>query len=313
MSGHSKWAHDQAQEGRPRRQARQALHQAHPGDDDRRPHRRRRSRRNPRLRTAVDKAKAVNMPADNIKRAIQKGTGELEGATYEEIILEGYGPGGVADPGRGHHRQPQPHRLRDPPHLHASTAATSAAPAASPTCSSPRATSRSPPDKTTEDTLMEIALDAGADDIATEAEGFRSTRTQHAYEAVLRGDQEGRHRARRGRDRQVRRQQRHPRGREGPADAEADRGLEDNDDVQNVWANFDISEKEMEAAAAASRGGRRRSDAGMMSSSASTPARCAPATVPSRPTGVATASSRRGVVTRPALSLPERCVRSTPA
>ena len=51
---------------------------------------------NPRLRTAVDKAKSVNMPADNIKRAIQKGTGELEGTSYEEITLEGYGPGGVA-------------------------------------------------------------------------------------------------------------------------------------------------------------------------------------------------------------------------
>src|SRR5258708_11543416 len=51
---------------------------------------------NPRLRTAVDKAKASNMPADNIKRAIQKGTGELEGATYEEMVLEGFGPGGVA-------------------------------------------------------------------------------------------------------------------------------------------------------------------------------------------------------------------------
>ena len=51
---------------------------------------------NPRLRTAVDKAKSVNMPADNIKRAIQKGTGELEGVAYEELTLEGYGPGGVA-------------------------------------------------------------------------------------------------------------------------------------------------------------------------------------------------------------------------
>ncbi|HSG98779.1 MAG TPA: YebC/PmpR family DNA-binding transcriptional regulator, partial [candidate division Zixibacteria bacterium] len=51
---------------------------------------------NPRLRTAVLAAKAQNMPADNIKRAIQKGTGELEGATYEEITYEGYGPGGVA-------------------------------------------------------------------------------------------------------------------------------------------------------------------------------------------------------------------------
>src|SRR3974377_256455 len=51
---------------------------------------------NPRLRTAIAAAKAENMPADNIKRAIQRGTGELPGATYEEFILEGYGPGGVA-------------------------------------------------------------------------------------------------------------------------------------------------------------------------------------------------------------------------
>jgi YebC/PmpR family DNA-binding regulatory protein len=51
---------------------------------------------NPRLRTAVEKAKEANMPHDNIKRAIQKGTGELPGASYEEAIYEGYGPGGVA-------------------------------------------------------------------------------------------------------------------------------------------------------------------------------------------------------------------------
>ncbi len=51
---------------------------------------------NPRLRTAVLAAKAVNMPADNIDRAIKKGTGELEGVSYEEITYEGYGPAGVA-------------------------------------------------------------------------------------------------------------------------------------------------------------------------------------------------------------------------
>ena len=51
---------------------------------------------NPRLRTAIAAAKAENMPADNIKRAVQRGTGELPGATYEEFSLEGYGPGGVA-------------------------------------------------------------------------------------------------------------------------------------------------------------------------------------------------------------------------
>src|ERR1700690_2673810 len=51
---------------------------------------------NPRLRGAVAAAKAENMPADNIKRAIQRGTGELPGVSYEEITFEGYGPGGVA-------------------------------------------------------------------------------------------------------------------------------------------------------------------------------------------------------------------------
>jgi YebC/PmpR family DNA-binding regulatory protein len=51
---------------------------------------------NPRLRTAIAAAKAENMPADNIKRAIQRGTGELEGVNYDEITYEGYGPGGVA-------------------------------------------------------------------------------------------------------------------------------------------------------------------------------------------------------------------------
>jgi YebC/PmpR family DNA-binding regulatory protein len=51
---------------------------------------------NPRLRLAIDNAKAANMPADNIERAIKKGTGELEGTTISELTYEGYGPGGIA-------------------------------------------------------------------------------------------------------------------------------------------------------------------------------------------------------------------------
>src|SRR5712692_9971554 len=51
---------------------------------------------NARLRTAIDTAKAANMPADNIERAVKKGTGELEGVTYQEVTYEGYGPGGAA-------------------------------------------------------------------------------------------------------------------------------------------------------------------------------------------------------------------------
>src|ERR671932_258295 len=51
---------------------------------------------NPRLRTAIDAARAASMPKENIERAVKKGTGELEGVDYQEVVYEGYGPGGVA-------------------------------------------------------------------------------------------------------------------------------------------------------------------------------------------------------------------------
>jgi YebC/PmpR family DNA-binding regulatory protein len=96
MSGHSKWAgikHKKAkvdaQRGRTfTKIIREITVSARVGGGD--------PDGNPRLRLAIDKAKAVNMPQDNIQRAIQKGTGELPGTSYEEYIYEGYGPGGVA-------------------------------------------------------------------------------------------------------------------------------------------------------------------------------------------------------------------------
>jgi YebC/PmpR family DNA-binding regulatory protein len=96
MSGHSKWATIKRKKGAldAKRGAiftkiiREITVAARNGGDD--------INANPRLRTAVLKAKANNMPNDNIERAIKKGTGTLEGVTYEEINYEGYGPGGVA-------------------------------------------------------------------------------------------------------------------------------------------------------------------------------------------------------------------------
>ena len=96
MSGHSKWAsikHKKAKVDAQRGKAftkliREITVAARVGGGD--------QTGNPRLRSAVLTAKSVNMPADNIDRAIKKGTGELEGVTYEEIIYEGYGPGGTA-------------------------------------------------------------------------------------------------------------------------------------------------------------------------------------------------------------------------
>ncbi len=96
MAGHSKWANIQHRKGRQdekrgrvfSRLAKEITVAARMGGGD--------AGFNPRLRLAVDRAKAVNMPADNIDRAIKKGTGELEGVTYEEARYEGYGIGGAA-------------------------------------------------------------------------------------------------------------------------------------------------------------------------------------------------------------------------
>ena len=96
MAGHSKWANIQHRKGRQdekrgrifSRLAREITVAAKLGGGD--------AAFNPRLRLAVDKAKTVNMPSDNIDRAVKKGTGELEGVNYEEIRYEGYGTGGAA-------------------------------------------------------------------------------------------------------------------------------------------------------------------------------------------------------------------------
>ena len=96
MAGHSKWANIQHRKGRQdekrgkvwTRVIREIMVAARQGGGD--------PSANPRLRLAIDKAKAANMPADNIKRNIDKATGNLEGVTYEEIRYEGYGIGGAA-------------------------------------------------------------------------------------------------------------------------------------------------------------------------------------------------------------------------
>lgn len=96
MSGHSKWAgikHKKAKVDAQRgrlftKLIREITVSARIGGGD--------PAGNPRLRDAIDKAKASNMPQENITRAVKKGTGELEGVSYEECVYEGYGPGGVA-------------------------------------------------------------------------------------------------------------------------------------------------------------------------------------------------------------------------
>ena len=110
MSGHSKWSQIKRQKGANDAKrgavftkiAREIGIAARAGGPD--------PDANYRLRLAIDKARSVNMPADNIKRAIERRRGGDKAEEFEEIVYEGYGPGGVAHPRRDGHGQPQPHR-----------------------------------------------------------------------------------------------------------------------------------------------------------------------------------------------------------
>src|SRR5579862_1636983 len=126
---------------------------------------------NPRLRTLLLKARDANMPADNVDRAIRKGTGELTGALYEELTYEGYGPGGVATIVRvttdNKNRAAADVRsvfTRFGGHLAATGAVAFQFLHAGQFLIAK--------DQVTEDALMETVLDAGADDIIATAEGF---------------------------------------------------------------------------------------------------------------------------------------------
>jgi YebC/PmpR family DNA-binding regulatory protein len=205
---------------------------------------------NPRLRTAVDKAKASNMPADNIKRAIQKGTGDLEGTTYEDFTMEGYGPGGVAVlvEGTTDNRNRVVSEIR---HVFTKQGGNLGSAGSVSYMFKPKGYIAVAAGKTTEDQLMEIALEAGADDIQSSADVFEIYTSQHAYESVLAaikkaGIEPDEAQVGKYADTQVTLE-----GTKAQQMLKLMEALEDLDDVQSVWANFDMSDKEMEEAAAA--------------------------------------------------------------
>jgi YebC/PmpR family DNA-binding regulatory protein len=138
---------------------------------------------NPRLRTAIATAKAANMPADNIERAIKKGTGELEGVTYEEVTYEGYGPGGVAvlvDTVTDNKNRTSS-ELR---HLFTKYGGNMGAQGCVSWMFESKGLITVDASKTDEDTLMTVALDAGADDVRTEDGTFEVVTSTAAFEPV---------------------------------------------------------------------------------------------------------------------------------
>jgi YebC/PmpR family DNA-binding regulatory protein len=205
---------------------------------------------NPRLRTAVDKAKGSNMPADNIKRAIQKGTGELEGAMYEEITLEGYGPGGVAllVEGTTDNRNRTVSEVR---HIFTKYSGNLGTAGSVSYMFKPRGYISIARELVSEEKLMDLALEAGADDIqGGDSHWEVYTAPGASYDGVLAALKKA---GIEPEESQIGKYADNTISLEGAKAQQMLKlveALEDNDDVQNVWANFDISDKEMEAAAA---------------------------------------------------------------
>jgi len=138
---------------------------------------------NARLRTLVLKAREANMPADNVDRAIKKGTGELPGVIYEEITYEGYGPGGVAFVVKctTDNKQRAAQEVRSIFARWGGNLATTGAVAFQFLHAGQFLIAKG---KTTEDALMEFALDAGADDIISTDEGFEVRCGINAFDKV---------------------------------------------------------------------------------------------------------------------------------
>jgi YebC/PmpR family DNA-binding regulatory protein len=203
---------------------------------------------NPRLRGAIVAAKAENMPADNIKRAIQRGTGELPGATYEEFSLEGYGPGGVAllIEINTDNRNRTVSEIR---HVFQKNAGNMAEAGAVSWMFHKKGDIVIPKSAAKEDDLMGIVLEAGADDLRDDGENWEVLTDPHSFEAVLEAVKKAGIQTASATVAMI------PQSYiklEGAAATQMIRlveALEEHDDVQNVHSNFDIDQKLLEEVA----------------------------------------------------------------
>ena len=203
---------------------------------------------NPRLRLAIQTAKASNMPADNIKRAIQKGTGELPGVAYEEVTYEGYGPGGVAllvevvtdNINRAVSEMRHVFSRNNGNLGTAGSVGWMFHKKGLITIS--RAAQKTP---LTEDDLMGIILDAGADDLQSDETEFTVTTTPQTFDAVKKAVEDKGIAVEHATLQMVPQNTVKVTGREAEQLMKLLEAFEEHDDVQNVYANFDIDEKEL--------------------------------------------------------------------
>ncbi len=203
---------------------------------------------NPRLRTAILAAKSENMPADNIKRAIQRGTGELPGLTYEEFVLEGYGPGGVALLAEisTDNRNRTVSEIR---HVFGKNNGNMAAAGSVAYMFHKKGDIIIPKAAAKEDDLMNIILEMGGEDLKDEGENWEILTDTSAYEAVLEAVKKAGITPASSSVAMVPDTYIKLEGQQAVQMIRLMEALEDNDDVQNVHANFDIDEKTLEEVA----------------------------------------------------------------
>jgi YebC/PmpR family DNA-binding regulatory protein len=200
---------------------------------------------NPRLRTAIAGAKAENMPKDNIERAIKKGTGALEGVAYEEVYYEGYGPGGAAVYVESL-TDNKKRTVADIRHIFSKSGGSLGEAGCVAWMFEKKGLFVFEKGSVDEETLMEAVLDAGGEDIRDEESTLEVITSPQDFERVKKGLDENNLHYSLAEVTMV------PKSTVKLEDKEAEQmlnlmdSLEDSDDVQKVYSNFDIPEKTLE-------------------------------------------------------------------
>ncbi|MDX9711634.1 MAG: YebC/PmpR family DNA-binding transcriptional regulator [Ignavibacteriaceae bacterium] len=196
---------------------------------------------NPRLRLAIDNAKAQNMPMDNIERAIKKATGELEGVTYHELTYEGYGPAGIAilvEVATDNKNR----TVAEVRHLFSKHGGSMGETGSVAWMFDRKGIITMPAEGKKEDDVMEVILEAGADDLSTQDEFFEVQTSVESFEPVRRALVEKNFTIENASLQWIARNLIEVKGEDAEKAMKIIEVLEDIDDVQNVYSNADFIE-----------------------------------------------------------------------
>ena len=196
---------------------------------------------NPRLRLAVDNAKAQNMPQDNIDRAVKKATGELEGVTYHELTYEGYGPAGVAvlvEVATDNKNR----TVAEVRHIFSKNNGSLGETGSVAWMFDRKGVISMPAEGRKEDEIMEIVLEAGADDLSSEEEFFEVQTPIESFETVRKVLNEKEIKIENANLQWIAKNLIEVKGEDAEKVMHLIESLEDIDDVQNVYSNADIIE-----------------------------------------------------------------------